>query len=243
MKKLLTSGCAAAVAVGSVLVAPMPAALAGSSTVTTPHGSLRMTIDGGAFTEECTDFPYEVTVTGASDDIQWSAEIEAVRDGGGSTSGMITDYGSGDFTDDMMICSGDGAGDWTATVTVRTSDTGGSTRVYEESMTIDFTISKAKTVTTITSVTVGSSKTKIKGTVLDLAGGSATTAFGDVTIKTKRAGGGSRVPWLTRGTVQVDEDGRWSLTLDRTFPTGVLFIAVFAGTPEAKRSSSASYPL
>ena len=57
-----------------VLAAP---AWAGSGQVETPIGSLSIQIDGGVFTEECTDFPYEVAVTGAAAEVQWSAEIDA----------------------------------------------------------------------------------------------------------------------------------------------------------------------
>ena len=220
---------------GSVVA--LPAAQAGASSVTTPLGTLEMTIEGGAFTEECTDFPYTVVVSGALPRVQWSAEIDAERDGGGSVTGMLTDYGSGTFTGDLMICSGDGAGAWTATVAVRMADPADTTAVYTRTMTIDFTISKATSVTAITGVTLGSTKTKVSGAVLDTEGGSETTAFGYVTVKVKKSGD----TWRDRGRVQVDEDGRWSLSIGKAFPAGTKFKAVFAGTEEALRSTSAVY--
>lgn len=221
--------------VGAVVGSPW--ASAGSSSATTPLGTLEMTIDGGAFTEECTDFPYTVVVTGALPRVQWSAEIDAERDGGGSVTGMTTDYGSGTFTDDLMVCSGDGAGAWTATVAVRMADPSDATAVYTRTMTIDFTVSKATTTTTVTSVTLGSSKTKVKGTVLDATGGSDTTMFGYVTVKVKKSGD----TWREKGRAQVAEDGTWSLKIEKAYAAGTKFKAVFEGTDEAKRSTSATY--
>lgn len=209
-------------------------AQAGTDSVTTPLGSLAMTIDGGAFTEECTDFPYAVVVSGATDDVQWTAEIDARRSGGGSVSSMITGFGSGDFIDDLMVCSGDGAGSWTATVDVQMRDTTDTTRVFDRTMTIDFTISKADSVATITRVNLGSTKTKVKGTVLDTTGGSETTMFGDVTVKAKKPGGS----WKSPASGQVDADGNFSVTIDKTYPEGTKFKVTFAGTDEAKGTTS-----
>jgi hypothetical protein len=233
--KLAAVTLAAGLTAGSLLAAP--AVSAGSSSVTTPIGSLEMTIDGGAFTEECTDFPYTVIVTGALPRVQWSAEIDAERDGGGSAPGMLTDYGSGTFTGDLMVCSGDGAGSWTATVAVRMWDPADATAVYNRTMTIDFTISKASTATTITSVNLGSSKTKVTGTVLDSTGGSETTASGYVTVKVKKSGD----TWREKGRVQVAEDGTWSLRIEKAYASGTQFKAVFEGTDQAKRSTSAVF--
>lgn len=233
--KIVSLTLAAGLAVGTLLCAPT--ASAGTSSATTPLGTLEMTIDGGAFTEECTDFPYQVSVSGPSREIQWSADIVAERDGGGSVSDFITDFGSGDFSDDIMICSGDGAGSWTATVTVKMWDTLGSTPVFKRTMTIDFAVSKATSATTITSVNLGSSRTKVKGTVLDSTGGSETTAFGYVTVKVKKSGDS----WREKGRVQVAEDGTWSLKIDKTYASGTQFKAVFAGTEEAERSTSAVF--
>jgi hypothetical protein len=214
-----------------------PAVSAGSSSVTTPLGTLEMTINGGAFTEECTDFPYTVVVSDALPRVQWSAEIDAERDGGGSASGMLTDYGSGTFTGNLMICSGDGAGSWTATVAVRMADPSDTTAVYTGTMAVDFTVSKATSSTTITTVNLGSSKTKVKGTVLDSTGGSDTTMFGYVTVKVKKSGDS----WREKGTVQIAEDGTWTLKIEKTYASGTKFKAVFAGTDEAKSSTSAVY--
>lgn len=233
--KIAAVTLAAGLTACSLLAAP--AVSAGSSSATTPIGSLEMTLDGGAFTEECTDFPYTVVVTGALPRMQWSAEIDAERDGGGSASAMLTDYGSGSFSGDLMICSGDGAGAWTANVSVRMADPADATAVYTRTMTIDFTISKATTATTITSVRLGSSATKVKGTALDSTGGSETTMFGYVTVKVKKSGD----TWRDRGRVQVDEDGRWSLTIGKSYASGTKFKAVFEGTDEAKRSTSSEF--
>lgn len=215
----------------AALLAAAPVAQADSASITTPIGALEMAIDGGAFTEECTDFPYEVVVTDALPRVQWSAEIEAERDGGGSVTGMLTDFGSGTFGGDLQICSGDGAGAWTATVAVRMADPADTTAVYNRTMTLEFTISKATTTTTITRVNAGSSRTKVKGTVAD----AGVAMFGDVTIKVKKPS----ASWKTGGSGSVDEDGNFSVTIDKTYPAGTKFKAVFEGTDEAKRSTSA----
>ena len=178
-----------------------------------------------------------VVVSGALPRVQWSAQIDAERDGGGSADGMVTDYGSGTFADDLMICSGDGAGAWTATVSVRMADPADATAVYTSTMTIDFTVSKASTSTTITNVNLGSSATNVKGTVLDATGGSETTMFGYVTIKVKKSGGS----WKSKGRTQVDEDGRWSLRIATSYAEGTKFKAVYEGSDEAKRSTSDIY--
>jgi hypothetical protein len=235
MKAAVIVMSSAALAAGGLL--GLPAAHADTNSVTTPLGALEMTLDGGAFSEECTDFAYFVTVTGATPDVQWTAEIDAERDGGGSVSGMVTDIGSGTFPEDLQICSSDGAGSWTATVQVMMRDTTDTTAVYNRTMTIDFIISKASTTTTITNVNLGSSRTKVKGTVLDAAGGSETTMFGYVTVKVKKSGGS----WKSKGRTQVDEDGRWSLTIETSYATGTKFKAVYEGSDEAKRSTSAGY--
>ena len=235
MRPLVVLASSGALAAATLL--GLPAAQADTGSVTTPLGTLEMTLDDGVFSEECTDFPYEVVVTGASPDVQWSAEIDAERDGGGSARGMSTDLGSGTFDDELMICSSDGAGSWTATVQVMMRDTTDTTAVFNRTMTIDFTISKAATTTTITSVNLGSSKTKVKGTVLDAAGGSETTMFGYVTVKVKKSGGS----WKSKGRTQVSEDGRWSLTISTSYAAGTKFKAVYEGSDEAKRSTSAVY--
>jgi hypothetical protein len=196
-----------------------------------------MMIEGGAFTEECPDFPYTAVVSGGLPHVQWTADIDAERTGGGSVTDMVTGFGSGTVTDDFQVCSGDGVGSWTATVAVRMADPADTTAVYDPTMAIGFTISKATSSTTITSVNLGSSKTKVRGTVLDSAGGSETTMFGDVTVKETKSGDS----WRDKGRVKVDEDGRWRLTLDRTFPSGTHFLAAFQGTEEAKPSTSSTY--
>ena len=218
-----------------------PAALAGSAAVSSPIGSMTMVIDGGEFTEECTDFPYTVEVTGATRNVQWSAEIEATRSGSPSTvTGMSTDFGSGTFEDSLQVCSGvDGAGDWTAAVTVQFRDTTDTTKVYNRTMTIEFTVSKAESETTITNVRERSGSTKVKGTVLTTTGLSDPTMFGDVTIKVKKPGGS----WKTKGTEQVDEDGNFSVTIDRTYESGTKFKAVFGGTDEAEGSTSSVWEI
>jgi hypothetical protein len=235
MRSVVTLASSAVLSAGLLL--GVPVAHADTNSVTAPIGTLQMTINGGAFTEECTDFPYTVVVTGALPRVQWSAEIDADRDGGGTVSGMLTDYGSGTFTGDLMICSGDGAGSWTATVDVRMADPADATAVYSRTMTIDFTISKASTATTITSVNLGSSRTKVTGTVLDSTGGSETTASGYVTVKVKKSGD----TWREKGRVQVAEDGTWSLRIGKAYASGTQFKAVFEGTDEAKRSTSAVF--
>jgi hypothetical protein len=47
--------------------------------------------------------------------------------------------------------------------------------------------------------------------------------------------------WRDKGRVQVDEDGRWSLTIGKAYASGTKFKAVFGGTDEAKSSTSAVY--
>ena len=218
-----------------------PVALAGSGSTSTPIGSMAMTIDGGEFTEECTDFAYTVEVTGASSNVQWSAEIEATNDATGSTvTAMSTGMGSRTVEDAIMVCSGgDGAGDYTASVAVQMRDTTDTTKVYNRTMTIDFTVSKAETETTITNVRERSGDTKVKGTVLTTTGLSEPTMFGDVTIKVKKPGGS----WKTKGTEQVDEDGNFSVMIGRTYETGTKFKAVFGGTDESTGSTSAVWTI
>lgn len=220
-----------AIAVGGASALMMPSARADTASVTTPIGSLEMTFDGGAFTEECTDFPYDVVVTGALPRVQWSAEIDAERDGGGTVSGMLTDFGSGTFDSGLQICSGDGAGTWTARVSVRMADPADATAVYNRTMTLTFTISKATTTTTVTRVASGSARTKVKGTVAD----AQVAMFGDVTVKVKKPG----ASWKTGGSGTVADDGSFSVTIGRAYPTGTKFKAVFEGTDEAQRSTSA----
>jgi hypothetical protein len=58
--------------------------------------------------------------------------------------------------------------------------------------------------------------------------------FGYVTVKVKKSGDS----WREKGTVQVDEDGRWTLTIEKAYVSGTKFKAVFAGTDEAKSSTS-----
>jgi hypothetical protein len=219
-----------------VLAAPV---WAGSNEVTTPIGSLSLTIDGGAFTQECTDFPYEVVVTGASSEVQWSAEIEATGSRGAESSAMSTDFGSGTVEDTIMICSsgGTGHGTWTAAVSVQLRNTLDTTEVYNRAMELTFTVSKATSVATITSVSLGSVKTKVKGTVRDASGGSQTTMFGYVTIQAKKAGGS----WRNKARVQVDEAGSFTATIDQAYAEGTKFKAVFAGTDEAKSATSATW--
>ena len=229
--KIVSLTLAAGLAVGTLLSAPT--ASAGTSSATTPLGTLEMTIDGGAFTEECTDFPYEVVVSDALPRVQWSAEIEAERNGGGSVTGMLTDFGAGTFDGDLQICSGDGAGSWTVTVAVRMADPADATAVYNRTMTLEFTISKGTTTTTITRVNAGSSRTKVKGTVAD----AEVAMFGDVTIKVKKPS----ASWKTGGSGSVDEDGNFSVTIDKTYPAGTKFKAVFEGTDEAKSSTSSVF--
>lgn len=236
---VLTSIVALAASGITMAAVATPSASAGTGSVSTPIGALEMTLDGGDFTEECTDFGYSVVVTGATSDVQWSAEIAAERDGGGSASGMITDFGSGTFADDLMICSGDGAGSWTATVRVNMRDTTDTTAVYNRTMTLDFTISKAESVATISTVNVGSSKTKVKGTVIDTNGNTDTTMFGDVTVKTKKPGHS----WKNHGTGQVGEDGSFTVTITKTYPEGTKFKVVFDGTDEAKSDTSAVFEI
>ena len=72
-------------------------------------------------------------------------------------------------------------------------------------MTLAFTISKADTVTTITRVTSGSARTKVKGAVAD----AQDAMFGDVTIKVKKPG----ASWKTGGSGTVSEDGTFTVTI------------------------------
>ena len=219
-----------AVLVAGVLIVPV-AAHADTETVTTPIGSLEIALDGGSFTEECTDFRYDVVVTDAAPRVQWSVEIAAERDGGGSATGMLTDYGSGTFDSGLMICSGAGAGTWSATVSVRMADPADATAVYDGTTILEFTISKAVTTTTITRITAGGGRTKVKGSVTD----AQVAMFGDVTVKVKKPG----ASWKTGGSGSVDADGNFSITIDRSYPSGTKFKAVFEGTDEARRSTSA----
>lgn len=233
---------AASLLIGGASLAAVPAAQADSASVSTPVGAMAMTLDGGAFTEECTDFPYDVVVSDALPRVQWSAEITAEREGGepdsitdppGRTvSGMLTGFGSGTFDGNLQICSGDGAGAWTATVDVRMADPADATAVYERTMTLTFAISKAPTTTTITRVTSGSSQTKVKGTVAD----ARVTMFGDVTVKVKKPD----ASWKTGGSGTVDDAGNFTVTIGRTYPSGTKVKVVFEGTDEAKRSTSAT---
>jgi len=217
-----------------------PVAQAGSGSATTPIGDISMSIPGGFFTEECTDFPYTIVITDASDDVQWDVDIRARR---GSSSdranGGTTDYGSGSFEDSLMICSGQGAGSWTATVTVQMRDTTDATAVYDRTMSIDFPVSLTETVTTIDNVRERSGKTKIRGTVLTTTGLSAPTAFGTATIKVKKSGRS----WKKVGETQVDGDGEFRYTIDQTYDAGTKIRVVFGGTEESNASSSDAWTL
>ena len=235
MRAVAIVASSAVLSAGVLLGAPV--VQADTNSVTTPIGSLEMTLDGGSFTEECTDFPYTVVVTGALPRVQWTADIDAERDGGGSVADMVTGFGAGTVTDELMICSGDGAGVWTATVSVRMADPADATAVYNRTMTVNFTISKAVTTTTITSVSLGSAKTTVKGAVLDSTGRSETTMFGYVAVKVKKSGD----TWRDKGRVQVAEDGTWSLRITKSYAPGTKFKAVFEGTDEARGSTSAVY--
>jgi hypothetical protein len=82
-----------AVLAACCLVAIPASSLAPASSVTTPIGSLGMMIEGGAFTEECPDFPYTAVVSGGLPHVQWTADIDAERTGGGSVTDMVTGFG------------------------------------------------------------------------------------------------------------------------------------------------------
>jgi len=214
-------------------------ALADAGSASTPIGSMAVTIDGGEFTEECTEFPYQIVVTDAASDVQWSAEVSATRRGGGRVNGMETGYGSGTFTAALQICSGDGAGRWSARVAVHLAETSGSTRAYNRSLRLGFPISKATTTTTITGSAIRGGKTVVTGTVLDSSGGASTTKFGYVTIKVERPDGS----WQRGGRKQVDAAGAFTVTVNRVLSSGTKLQAVFQGTEEAKASASADYTI
>jgi hypothetical protein len=102
---------------------------------------------------------------------------------------METGYGSGTFPAALRICSGDGAGRWSAPGGRAPGSTSGSTRAYDRSMRLGFPISKATTTTTITGTAIRGGKTVVTGTVLDGGGGAATSKFGYVAIKVERPDG------------------------------------------------------
>ncbi|MFM8352911.1 MAG: hypothetical protein ACKN9D_17840, partial [Actinomycetales bacterium] len=189
--------------------------------------------------EECTQFPYEIVVADAASDVQWSVEVNARRGGGGRVSDMVTGYGSGTTAANLQICSGDGAGRWTAAVRIRMAETSGSTRTLNRSLTLRFPISKATSTTTITGTSVSGSRTTVTGTVLDGAGSGATTAFGYVTIKVQRSDG----TWQTRGREQVNSTGAFRVVIPRALTPGTVIQALFQGTQEAQRSASAATTL
>lgn len=231
-----------AVLAGSLLVAP--AAMADTGTTTTPLGTLELTVDGGSFTEECTDFPYEVVVTGASADIQWSAEVDAEGSRGATASAMSTGMGSGSGTDSLMICSSHdtGHGTWTADVAVMMRDTMDTTKVYNTSITVTFKITKAESVATVTDVIVKESKdtTKVKGTVIDVNGHTATTMFGYVKIKVKKPGWSS---WKEKGEGQVSSAGSYAVTLSKAYESGTKIKVKYKGSDEAKKATSAVWTI
>ena len=218
------------------LAGPTAPATADTGSVPTPIGSVAVTINGGEFTEECTEFPYEIVVSDAAADVQWSVEVNARRSGGGRVTDIVTGYGSTTSSADIQICSGDGAGRWTATARVRLSETSGSTRTFNRSMTLSFPVSKATTTTTIAGAAVSGSRTTVTGTVLDATGGAATTAFGYVTIKVQRSDG----TWRMAGREQVTAAGSFRVVIGRALSPGTVLQAFFQGTQEAKRSTSAA---
>jgi len=224
-----------ALTTGTLLVLPPIPALADTSSVPTPIGSVAVTINGGEFTEECTDFPYEIAVSDAASDVQWSVEIDARRRGGGRVSDMVTGYGTTTSPADLQICSGDGAGMWTATVRVRLAETSGATRSFNRSTTLRFPVSKATSTTTVSSASVAGSRTIVTGTVLDSAGSAATTQFGYVAVKVQRSDG----TWKLSGREQVNGSGNFRITIARAVPSGTGIQVFFLGTEEAKRSESA----
>jgi len=220
------------------LVAASPA-LADTGSVPTPLGSVSVTINGGEFTEECTQFPYEIVVADAAPEVQWSVEVNARRGGGSRVSDMVTGYGTSTTSANLQICSGDGAGRWTAAVRIRMADTSGSTRTFNRSLTLRFPISKATSTTTITGTSVSGSRTTVTGTVLDAAGSGTTTAFGYVTLKVQRSDG----TWQTRGREQVNAAGTFRIVVPRALTPGTVMKALFLGTQEAQRSASVSTTL
>ncbi len=219
----------------SVLVAP---AWAGSGSVDTPIGSLAMTIDDGVFTEECTDFPYEIVVTGAAAEVQWSADIVATGSRGATSDAVSTGMGSQTVAGDLMICSsgGTGHGTWTAVVDVQLRNTVDTTQVFNESVEVTFAISKATSVATITEIAASRTATKVKGTVIDTNGNTETMMFGYVEVMVKKSGWTS---WRSKGEGQVSESGRFTVTLDRIYPAGTKVKVKFRGTDEAKATTSA----
>ena len=227
-----------ALGVGLAAGALAAPAWAGSGEVETPIGSLSIQIDGGVFTEECTDFPYEVVVTGAAAEVQWSAEIDATGSRGATANAMSTGMGSQTVEDEIMICSsgGKGHGTWTAAISVQLRNTVDTTEVFNREMEVTFTVSKATSVATITGITESSSATKVKGTVIDTNGNTATTMFGYVEVLVKKSGWTS---WRSKGESQVSETGRFTVKLDRVYPAGTKVKVKFRGTDEAKSATSA----
>ena len=230
---------AVSVALGVGLAAGLLAApaWAGSDEVETPIGSLSVQIDGGVFTEECTDFPYEVVVTGAAAEVQWSARIDATGSRGATANALTTGMGSQSVEGEIMICSsgGTGHGTWTAAVSVQLRNTVDTTEVFNRAMEVTFTVSKATSVVTITGITESSSATKVKGTVIDTNGNTATTMFGYVEVLVKKSGWTS---WRSKGEGQVSENGRFTVKLNRAYPEGTKVKVKFRGTDEAKSATS-----
>ncbi len=226
---------ASVIALGTLLVCLPSPAWADSGSAVTPIGSVAVTINGGEFTEECTEFPYEITVSDAASDVQWTVDVEARRRGGGRVSDLVTGYGTTTTAADLQICSGDGAGPWTAAVRIRLAETSGSSRSFDRSFTLRFPISKATSTTTISSATISGSRTTVAGTVLDSAGAAATTQFGYITVKVQRADG----TWRVSGRAQVNSSGNFRIIIGRAVPTGTAIQVFFQGTDEAKRSASA----
>lgn len=216
-----------------------PPAAAGTGSASTPIGSVTVTINGGSFTQECTDFPYEIVVSDASPDVQWTVRTNARRGSDGRVGDTVTGLGSGTRTPDLQICSGDGAGRWNANVRIRLTDTRDTTRSFDRSVTIRFPISRATSTTTIGRASISGSRTVVTGTVLDATGGAETTAFGALTIKVQ----GSDGTWRSQGREQVNASGNFRVVIPRALATGTVIKAIFLGTEEAKPSESATTTL
>lgn len=101
-------------------------------------------------------------------------------------------------------------------------------------MEVTFTVSKATSVVTITGITESSSATKVKGTVIETNGNTATTMFGYVEVLVKKSGWTS---WRSKGEGQVSETGRFTVTLNRAHPEGTKVKVKFRGTDEAKSAT------
>jgi len=198
---------------------------------------MQVSIDGGTFDDECTEFPVSVAVTGTGGDAEWSADITAVGPEGSVTANE-SGNGDGVATTYLEVCAADGAGTWSATIAAEFISTRGSAEVRpvrRATLGVTFEVSQATTETTISLVRIRSGVTRVQGNVIASHGGNNLVGGESVKIRAKKPG----KSWKDYVTGTTDADGDFSLDVMQELPEGTKIKAVFIGTDAAEKSTSA----